>query len=219
MPIRVLDAGSGLGQYSFYLAKKHSNWRITGVDIKSEEISACKSFFDKCGYTNVEFIEANLTKFKKQNGYDLILSVDVMEHIEDDQTVFYNFYESLAQDGFLVINTPSDKGGSDVSHQKQKSFIEEHVRNGYGIEEIESKLKKAGFKQVKSQYTYGIPGHISWMLSMKYPLLCLGVSKWFFLAIPLYYFLLLPAIIILNLADLHLHHKSGTGLLVQARKI
>ena len=48
------------------------------------------------------------------NIYNIILSVDVMEHIEEDVLVFQNFYKSLKNNGVLLISTPSDKGGSDV---------------------------------------------------------------------------------------------------------
>lgn len=43
----------------------------------------------------------------------------------------------------LLISTPSDQGGSDVSGDGEASFIEEHVRDGYNINDIQDKLKLA----------------------------------------------------------------------------
>ena len=53
----------------------------------------CNSFFASIGRQDkVSFEYADLTKLEVKEAYDLVLSVDVMEHIEDDRTVF--------QDGF-----------------------------------------------------------------------------------------------------------------------
>jgi hypothetical protein len=118
----------------------------------------------------------------------------------------------------LLISTPSDKGGSDVTSEKDESFIDEHVRDGYGIEDITEKLSRAGFGSVKASYTYGIPGDISWRLSMKYPIKMLNISYLFFILLPFYYLIFFPVSIILNIFDVLLTHKTGTGLLVTARK-
>ena len=91
----ILDAGSGFGQYSYFLARKNPSWQILGVDVKEEQIEDCQHFFKKAGLTNANFLLADLTKFIHQESYDLILSVDVMEHIEEDGKVFSNFYQSL----------------------------------------------------------------------------------------------------------------------------
>jgi hypothetical protein len=144
--------------------------------------------------------------------------VDVMEHIEEDLLVFKNFYKSLKSDGVLLISTPSDKGGSDVHGSNEESFIDEHVRDGYSIIDITEKLTSAGFKTVEAGYTYGKPGNISWRLSMKYPIRMLNISYFFFILLPFYYLIFFPVSIILNIFDLSLTHKTGTGLLVTARK-
>jgi hypothetical protein len=141
-----------------------------------------------------------------------------MEHIEEDIHVFQNFYKSLKNNGILLISTPSDKGGSDVHCEQEESFIDEHVRDGYSIAEITEKLTLAGFRTVKADYTYGKPGNISWRLSMKYPIKLLNISYLFFILLPFYYLIFFPLSIILNIFDLCLTHKSGTGLLVTARK-
>jgi hypothetical protein len=141
-----------------------------------------------------------------------------MEHIEEDRLVFQNFYKSLKKNGILLISTPSDKGGSDVHGENEESFIDEHVRDGYGITDITEKLSQVGFSDIEALYTYGIPGNISWRLSMKYPVKMLNISYFFFLILPFYYLIFFPVSIILNIFDLFLTHKTGTGLLVTARK-
>lgn len=216
--IHTLDAGSGFGQYSWYIARKKPQWNVTGLEIKQEQIDDCNQFFSKAGVTNALFEFADLTKYKNTAAFDLILSVDVMEHIEEDVQVFKNFYESLKPGGILLISTPSDLGGSDVKDEHDRSFIEEHVRDGYSKSEISAKLKEAGFEKSEVKYTYGKPGKISWRLSMKYPILLLGVSKLFFIILPFYYLVIYPFSLFLNYMDVKTSHAEGTGLLVKAEK-
>ncbi|MDO9510167.1 MAG: class I SAM-dependent methyltransferase [Bacteroidales bacterium] len=218
----LLDAGMGFGQYSFWMARYNPNWNILGVDVKEEQIADCNDFFPRAGISNARFEFADLVKFDKYNAYDLILSVDVMEHILEDEDVFKNFHASLKNEGVLMISTPSDQGGSDVhdhhEHDSSGSFIGEHVRDGYGIEEIERKLKNAGFSKIESRYTYGWPGKISWKLSMKYPILMVNTSKLFFLILPFWYIITFPFALILNAIDAGITLKTGTGLMVKAWK-
>jgi hypothetical protein len=118
----------------------------------------------------------------------------------------------------LLISTPSDKGGSDVHDDTEESFIDEHVRDGYSIEEITEKLSIAGFTDIDAGYTYGRPGNISWKLSMKYPIRMLNASYLFFIILPFYYLIVFPVSVILNIFDTCMTHQSGTGLIVSARK-
>lgn len=215
-PKKILDAGSGFGQYTYFMARRFPNAEILGVDVKEDEITNCKRFFEQTGFRNVQFQTADLTTFRQPDTYDLVLSVDVMEHIEPDVQVFKNICESLKSGGMLLISTPSDQGGSDVQSEDDESFIGEHVRDGYGIREIKDKLYQAGFSKVKARYSYGDPGKISWRLSMKYPILMLNWSKIFFAVLPFYYLVVYPFCFILNYIDSNTGHMTGTGLIVKA---
>jgi SAM-dependent methyltransferase len=216
--VHILDAGSGFGQYSYYLSGFHKDWNIMAVDVKEEQVCDCNKFFNEIGRKNIIFKIEDLTTFVQPDAFDLILSVDVMEHIEEDVKVFQNFHASLKPGGMLLISTPSDQGGSDVHEDGETSFIEEHVRDGYNIKDIEEKLKKAGFWKVYARYSYGTPGKISWRLSMKYPIQMLGVSKAFFILLPFYYLIAYPVSFVLNYIDSRMFHETGTGLIVKAWK-
>lgn len=221
MPDRpdILDAGSGFGQYVFTMDGMFREPKILGVDIKQEQIDDCNAFFKRIGRSErISFVYADLTAFDRPDTFHLALSVDVMEHIEEDITVFKNICNSLKAGGVLLISTPSDQGGSDVHHDHEESFIEEHVRDGYAIPDIEQKLKNAGFSSVQSKYAYGTPGKISWRLSMKYPIRMVNASKIMLVVLPLYYLVVYPLCFILNFLDTRMHHRTGTGLIVKAVK-
>jgi SAM-dependent methyltransferase len=213
----ILDAGSGFGQYTHFMSRLFRDSTIKGVDVKEEQIEDCNRFFKEIGKDNqVRFEIADLTKFTEEKAYHLVVCVDVMEHIEEDVQVFKNYAASMKPGGMLLVSTPSDQGGSDVHDHGDESFIEEHVRDGYNISEIEEKLVSAGFSRIEARYSYGWPGKISWRLSMKYPITMLNTSKIFYVVLPFYYLITFPFSMILNILDVHLKYNTGTGLIVKA---
>lgn len=216
--INILDAGCGFGQYSWYISRKNKHAEITAVDISASHVEKAIDFFRKTGKKNVHCHVADLTDYHEDEKFDLIISVDVMEHISDDRQVFSNFFRSLKPGGLLLISTPSDKGGSDVHEAHDTSFIEEHVRDGYSISDITEKLKSAGFAEVSCRYTYGNPGQLSWRLLMKIPVTMINKSKLSFIVLPFYLTIVILPCLFLNFLDLKIDHHTGTGLLVKARK-
>ena len=216
--VNILDAGFGFGQYTYRMAKELPYKTIDAVDLKEEQVEDCDGFFNKQGITNVHFQTGDLTTFVRPNQYDLVLCVDVMEHIEEDVQVLTNYCSSLVEGGMLLISTPSDQGGSDVHDDGETSFIEEHVRDGYGIDDMANKLKTAGFSRWDIRYSYGKAGRISWLLSMKYPMLMLNTTSLFFIVLPIYYLVTYPIAFLLNALDVRMNNSKGTGLIVKAWK-
>jgi SAM-dependent methyltransferase len=213
----MMDAGSGFGQYSFYIASRNPRAHITAVDVKEEQIADCNNFFSRCGLTNARFSFGDLTKPHATDAYDLVLCVDVMEHILEDVDVFRNFHRAMKAGAMLLISTPSDQGGSNADEHGE-SFIGEHVRDGYPVEEMRQKLSTAGFEKTEILYSYGTSGKIAWKLSMKYPMTLLNMSKAFFIILPFYYLITYPISYVLNWVDTYTKHKTGTGLIVKAWK-
>ncbi len=139
----VLDAGAGFGQYTWRMSRMNRNWKIKAVDIDPDHISDNNRFFNAAGLSGRVTCETvDLTGLKETGSYEFILSVDVMEHIKEDELVFRNFFRALKPGGSLLISTPSDRGGSDVHGDNDHSFIDEHVRDGYAIDEYLTKTGK-----------------------------------------------------------------------------
>jgi 2-polyprenyl-3-methyl-5-hydroxy-6-metoxy-1,4-benzoquinol methylase len=217
--ISIYDAGTGYGQYSYFMAKKIQPNSIYAVDVKEDWINSCKIFFSQKNIKNVSFAIEDLTQINHTERFDLILSVDVMEHIEDDVKVFKNFYKALKKDGFLIINTPSIYGGSDAHEEEDESFIGEHARVGYSFEDLEAKLKPLGFLIYQEKYTYGFWGDKAWRLGIKLPMLLLNTSKLFFILLPFYYLLTLPFTFLMMYVDYSGNNKIGAGVNLIAKKI
>jgi cyclopropane fatty-acyl-phospholipid synthase-like methyltransferase len=214
----LFDAGSGFGQYSYFLARRYARASIHAVDVKDEQIADCSGFFARCGLGNISFGVEDLTQPVHTDEFDVILSVDVMEHIQDDVQVFKNFHRALKTGGTVLINTPSNLGGSDAHDDEDESFIGEHARNGYGADEITEKLRQANLRVTGISYTYGPIGMAAWRLGIKYPMQLLNASKAFFIVLPLYYAATLWLTLALMYLDYAGTNTTGAGLLVTAQK-
>jgi SAM-dependent methyltransferase len=220
--ISVYDAGSGFGQYSYFIAKTYKNADVYGVDVKEEQIADCNHFFKQAKLTNATFAVEDLTKITHENKFDVVLSVDVMEHILEDVAVFKNFYCAMKPGATLIINTPSDlaeeHGEHDDHHEGSMAFVDEHVRDGYSAEDLTRKLTEAGFTNIRTTYTYGFWGNLYWHLALKYPMQLLGVSKAFFALLPFYYAVTFPIALLFMLLDFSVKNETGTGLTAVAEK-
>ena len=124
----------------------------------------------------------------------------------------------LKPGGFLLINTPSIYGGSDVHDESSESFIGEHAREGYSREDLEKKLYPLGFSEHKFKYTYGFWGDKAWRLGIKYPMQLLNISKLFFVVLPVYYLITLPFTLIMMYADYSTPNKIRYGINFIVRK-
>jgi SAM-dependent methyltransferase len=208
-PIRFYDAGAGFGQYSYFILKHFKKAKVHAVDLKTDYMNSFTRYAAKHCWMDFTAQQADLTTYIPKDKFDLILAIDILEHIEDDEQVLRNFRKVLAEGGKLIISSPS-------TFDESAKFTEEHVRPGYSKGEIISKLGKAGFKVVSFDYSYGKFGHLAWLLTMKYPMSILGKSKLFFLLLPFYYLLFYPISALFMLLDVKAKNKTGTGVIVVA---
>jgi len=216
--ISIYDAGSGYGQYSYFMAAHMQPCKIYSVDIKEKWINDSREFFNRRNIKNVEFGIEDLTSIDHKNKFDIITCIDVMEHIEEDEKVFSNFSNSMKAGGYLLINSPSIYGGSDVHGEEEESFIGEHARDGYSVEDLVQKLRPAGLTTYKACYTYGFWGDLAWRLGIKYPMVMLNTSKIFFIILPFYYAVtFLFTLGMMNL-DYRSNNKVGSGINFIAKK-
>lgn len=216
--INIYDAGTGYSQYVYFMLNNLKPCSIYAVDVKEDWIKDISKFYKKIKRNEVSFGVEDLTAINHEQKFDLIISVDVMEHIVEDVKVFENFHRALKPGGILLINTPSIYGGSDVHDEHDESFVGEHARNGYSIEELETKLHPLGFKTQKSFYTYGFWGTLAWRLGIKYPILMVNISKLLLILLPVYFVITFPFTLLFMYIDFKGTNKTGTGLTFIAEK-
>ena len=216
----ILDAGSGFGQYTYLMGRLFPWGQIFAVDVKEEQVDDCRWFTEQVGQKHTKFEAADLTRLHETERFNLALSVDVMEHIAEDELVFANIFASLRPDGTFIVATPS----AEVSdgHQEAEgdfSVVGEHVRQGYTREEFIEKITRAGFDVEKLKYTYGpVWGRLAWLILQRIPMRLLSVSKLCaIIVIPWMILWYLPAALCMWL-DVHSNNRTGGGWLMVARK-
>lgn len=94
----ILDAGAGYGAFVQRL------WQ-SGY----KNLSACDKFPNIFQFDQINCQEADLTKslpYPEQT-FDMVLSIEVMEHIHDHQDFFEAAYRVLNPGGVLLISTPN----------------------------------------------------------------------------------------------------------------
>jgi len=103
---RILDAGMGFGQYSDRMLRTFNNAELIGLEIDRAHLYGGECYFRKV-HPETRFVIGDVQKLPlEKESFDLILSVDVMEHIEDDETTFRGFARVLRPGGLFVMHTP-----------------------------------------------------------------------------------------------------------------
>jgi 2-polyprenyl-3-methyl-5-hydroxy-6-metoxy-1,4-benzoquinol methylase len=213
----ILDAGSGFGQYAYLMTKFFPSAHITALDVKTEQIDDCNFFAKARGIAGLDFAFGDLTQYRQDDRFDLALSVDVMEHIEDDRAVYQNIFAALRSGGLFVVATPSttQTSGAGEIH----SVIGEHVREGYTEAEFREKINAAGFTIEKLNYTYGpIWGRAAWWILQRIPMRLLTLSRLLAVFVIPWMIVLYPVAACCMWMDTLAHNHSGGGWIMVARK-
>jgi cyclopropane fatty-acyl-phospholipid synthase-like methyltransferase len=207
-PMEILDAGSGNGNYAFYLGKLFPAARITAVDISKEKMDTASSIVDLLNMKNVSFCQKSITIMRERLKYDLVVCVDVLEHIKNDFLAIKNMEKSLKPDGNLILHVPKNRRLVFRHFKRFKSYkIEDHAREEYRIEEILHRIKSVGLKVNTVSFTQGWFGSLAWEIDQ---LLIVYLRKLRYVAFPFLYLLML--------ADVYSKNRRGNGFLLHCVK-
>jgi SAM-dependent methyltransferase len=165
----ILDAGSGPGVFSFELARRYSGASVIGIDLLKESIDQCQAIAGHVYAPNLAFKHTTIEDYRCDEGHDLIVSVDMLEHIEDDAAILRKFSELMRNNGTLVVHVPAMYRRYPVFKKSVNLDVRTHVRPGYTIENIKMKVKAAGFEIEQCGYTYGfwetLANNLSYMIT------------------------------------------------------
>ena len=219
----VVDAGCGDGQHIFPYWRKFPHLRFWGIDKNRDHIAFCKKYCEaKPNGISPRVFPQNLEELQLENEADVLLSIGILQYIEDDRLVLKNFHKILKTNGVLVLYTPVNGRAifpvyryffKKLNHY-EKSQDRQRV---YTPPEILEKMKTAGFEVREQHFTYGTAGIVGHEI---YSLLLMGLGAldwWAWLLAP-FFVVLMPLVLLLKTVDRFLPKKNGNGVLVVAEK-
>lgn len=204
---KILDMGSGIGIYAFYLASLYPKAHVDGWDTDSEKISFSDKILKKLNLHNVSFYQHDITRqFDLPMKYDFIVTIDVLEHINRYRDVFKVMNKLLKKNGYLYIHTPQEKQRR-FFRQFESWSHEDHVRTGFDPERLTEEIRLAGFKVIWKKETFGVFGKIAWEIHH------IALAKSFILA-----GITFPFLYVFALLDTVIANKEGLGIAILAKK-
>lgn len=107
---RILDLGCGNGLMSRYLGER--GYRVHGVDISCEAIRLARQ---ATTLPNVTFEVAAAEKLRESHlRYDVIICSELLEHLDDPQSLISVVRDLLYRDGKLIVTVPNGKGPREI---------------------------------------------------------------------------------------------------------
>lgn len=156
-PTRVLDAGCGKGTFSFYLAERFPEAEVLGVDLcpdlhsLARNVEVCRRIQRRVGLKNVRFEQLDLRQLDAHEEFDLIVSIHVLEHIENNAEVLARFVRALRPGGHLHIQMPSkdhDHEFLPLCPEMADWEEEEHIGQAYSATELAEILEDYGMERI-----------------------------------------------------------------------
>jgi len=139
----VADIGCGVGNKTAFMARHYSDADVYGYDFSKEGIQAASKYHTE---KNVRFATEDITLSKYKKKYDLITAFDVLEHIDDWQTLTKKLIG--VNNKYMLISSP-------IGKMRPYEVHIGHVRN-FKIGEIEDFMEKNGYSKIQTYYA-GFP--------------------------------------------------------------
>jgi 2-polyprenyl-3-methyl-5-hydroxy-6-metoxy-1,4-benzoquinol methylase len=138
--LHILEIGCGTGGLTEIL---RNYGKVTGFDISPAAVNFCKSR----GLEDVHVKDLTAMDVAEyRDKYDLVLAMDVLEHIQDDLEVMQKVMAMLKPSGLFFVNVPAHKF---LWSEHDEAL--EHKRRYHRVELL-GKLRDAGYHIVSHTY-------------------------------------------------------------------
>jgi 2-polyprenyl-3-methyl-5-hydroxy-6-metoxy-1,4-benzoquinol methylase len=102
-PVRVLDAGCGNGAFSKLLHDQYGS-AVVGCDLSESGIALARENAPSCRFEMLSLYDSFVASFGTH--FDLVVSIEVVEHLYDPRTFVTRVREALTPGGVFVLTTP-----------------------------------------------------------------------------------------------------------------
>lgn len=209
----ILDAGSGEGApLTTVQARRFRKCNFVAIDLHQKYPSKKHLPIPP----NIMFIKNDLFKYSAKNQYDIIICLDVLEHVDDYKKMLILFSEWVKQAGKLILHVPSlpqvryfTKNNILHNSDKKQRLGDCHVRAGFRFEKIIESIENIGFRIIYRRYTFS---PITWFFK---ELFSLGERN----ALPGIGVVVLPFIWLSTKIEGFLKLRRGNGIFLVAEKM
>ena len=209
-PTAILDAGCGRAVFSYLLARKFPGAKVLGVDTDAEQLRINETVARSAHIDNMRFARQDVAALPYDREFDMVLSVDNIEHVKNDQLALESLAQALKPGGRLYLHVPALERRWFFFAFKTNFDVPGHFRPGYTLAEIRAKIQATGLQVVKAYYTYG------WLENISN-----NISYWITRAEAknkIVYALLFPLINFMAWLGRNSRPQKGAGVLVIAEK-
>ncbi len=107
-PQRILEVGCGIGDICWRMTRKWPNSVVVGLDVSPKSIEVAKKLFT-C--PQLHFVEGQLSKNTLSSQFDLIILMDVYEHIAvEDRAKLHEALKEVCSDcGRIILSFPTPR--------------------------------------------------------------------------------------------------------------
>jgi 2-polyprenyl-3-methyl-5-hydroxy-6-metoxy-1,4-benzoquinol methylase len=106
----VLDVGCGNGIISRSLGRK--GFKVLGIDVSEKAIEKAKQLNDLSN-VNFQVMSAEQLAVSSEK-YHAVVCSEVLEHLHEPQKLLQVLYQSLKNEGVLIVTVPNGKGPREV---------------------------------------------------------------------------------------------------------
>lgn len=166
---KVLDLGCGQGEYLFKLASGNSKVGFTGLDIEPVRINKIARIAENYGFRNVDSFCGKIEDLGEEETFDLIYSIDVFEHILEDEMPFTPAVSRLNKGGKLIVKMPSKEQltilPQTLYKEHQEWLKEEHIGQVYELNDLTRRMEKEGLEIQYAAYGDGYISRLAWEIA------------------------------------------------------
>lgn len=151
----VLDVGCGDGLFTNELAVTRPAMRLTGIDVSPQGISDAERMKRHLGLDNVTFMAADVSAVDTfpDRRFDLVMVLDVLEHLRDPAALIQTVARLLKADGTLLVSVPTPNYPKWFGRQFHEAVG--HLRDGFWKEDVEALLDGTSLVVTEHRY-YGL---------------------------------------------------------------
>ncbi len=104
--LNILNAGCGSGEMNILLSQQKA-WQVDAIDVDIQAIHLSQQLKEQGHITNLNVVHSTIEEHQYSQPYDIIVSNDVLEHIEDDTKAIKKLADMLVPQGSLCISVPA----------------------------------------------------------------------------------------------------------------